>query len=163
MVHLPGALVARDTRGLIKPAADLVEHARCLAKTKGLVLTSQIAPDLTASVDPDAVTRMVLNLLENAVKYTPAGQVELIAHHTTHDGEIQIAVADSGPGIPTQHLPHIFERFCRADQSRSREQGGAGLGLAIAHDLARAHGGDITICSVPGDRSTFTLHLPCAT
>jgi len=134
-----------------------------LAEAKGLALTAQIAPDLTVCVDPDAVTQVVLNLLDNAIKYIypPSGRVRLSAHRARpSSSEILVAISDSGPGIPAEHLPHIFDRFYRVDRARSRELGGAGLGLSIARELVRAHGGDITVHSVPGEGSTFTVRLP---
>ncbi len=156
-----GIVIHRQTVNLGVLLADLVEQTRPLAEARGLTLAAQIAPDLAASVDPDAVTQIVLNLLDNAIKYTASGRVRLSAHLANdRGGEIQIAVSDSGPGIPAEHLPHIFERFYRVDQARSREMGGAGLGLAIARELARAHGGDVAVHSVPGEGSTFTVHLP---
>jgi len=138
--------------------AEIVEQAHPLAQAKGLELTAQIASDLTAEVDPDAITEVVFNLLDNAIKYTPAGRVRLSAH-LEGDG-IRIAVSDSGPGISAEHLPHLFEPFYRVDRARSRELGGVGLGLTIARELVRAHGGDITVHSVPGEGSTFTVRLP---
>jgi heavy metal sensor kinase len=139
--------------------ADLVEQMRPSAEAKGLELTARIPLELTASVDVDALTQVILNLLDNGVKYTPSpGYVGLSAERAR--SELRIGVADSGPGIPAEHLPHIFDRFYRVDPARSRELGGAGLGLAIARELARAHGGDLTVHSVPGEGSTFTLRLP---
>jgi signal transduction histidine kinase len=73
---------------------------------------------------------------------------------------VRIAVSDIGPGIPAEDLPFIFDRFYRVDRARSREMVGAGLGLAIAHELVAAHGGELTAHSVPGEGSTFTVHLP---
>jgi len=117
--------------------------------------------DRGCSVDPDVVTQIVLNLLDNAIKYTPSGRVRLSAHRVKGgSGGIQIAVADSGPGIPAEHLPHIFDRFYRVDRARSQELGGAGLGLAIARELARAHGGDVTVRSSSGEGSTSSVLLP---
>jgi heavy metal sensor kinase len=156
-----GISLQRQTVNLSILLADLAEQMRSLAKAKGLTLTAQIAPDLTAHVDPDAVTQVALNLLENAIKYTCSGQVRLSVRHVSpNGGEIQSAVADSGPGILAEHQPHIFDRFYRVDQARNRELGGAGLGLAIARELTRAHGGDITVHSTPGEGSAFTVHLP---
>jgi heavy metal sensor kinase len=148
---------ATDLNALL---ADLVEQTRSLAEAKGLELVVQIAPELTATVDPDAVTQVVLNLLDNALKYTSSGRVRLSAHLSRSGDSVQIAVSDSGPGIPAEHLPHIFDRFYRVDRARSRELGGAGLGLSIARDLVTAHGGEITVHSVPGEGSTFTVRLP---
>jgi len=150
----------RKATDLSSLLADLVEQTRPLAEAKGLDLIAQIAPGLTATVDPDAVTQVVLNLLDNAIKYTPSGRVRLSAHQTASDDEVRIAVSDGGAGIPAEYLPRIFDRFYRVDRARSRELGGAGLGLSIARELARGHGGEITVHSVPGEGSTFTVHLP---
>jgi signal transduction histidine kinase len=130
-----GLALQRQATDLSASLADLVEQTRPLAEARGLDLIAQIAPGLTATVDPDAVTQVVLNLLDNAIKYTPSGRVRLKAHRTAPDGdEVRIAVSDSGPGIPAEHLPHIFDRFYRVDRARSRELGGAGLGLSIARE-----------------------------
>lgn len=156
-----GVSLQRQATDLSALLADLVEQTRPLAEAKGLDLVAQIAPGLTATVDPDAVTQMMLNLLDNAIKYAPSGRVRLSAHCTApDDDEVRIAVSDCGPGIPAEHLPHIFDRFYRVDRARSRQMGGAGLGLAIAHELVAAHGGKLTVHSVPGEGSTFTVHLP---
>ncbi len=156
-----GVSLHRQTVDLSVLLADLTEQTRPLAEAKGLALTAQIAPGLTASVDPDAVTQIVLNLLDNAIKYTASGRVRLSARRTgPGNDEIRIAISDSGPGIPAEHLPHVFDRFYRVDRARSRELGGAGLGLAIARELAHAHGGDVTVHSVAGEGSTFTARLP---
>jgi signal transduction histidine kinase len=86
--------------------------------------------------------------------------VRLSAHRTpSDDDEVRIDVSDSGLGIPSEHLPHSFDRFYRVDRARSREMGGAGLGLAVAHELVAAHGGEITVHSIRGERSTITVHL----
>jgi len=166
-----GIAIHRQTVNLGVLLADLVEQTRPLAEARGLTLAAQIAPgpsdlnpsgpSLTAYVDPDAMTQIVLNLLDNAIKYTASGRVRLSARPAgDKSDEIRISVSDTGPGIPAEHLPHLFERFYRVDQARSRALGGAGLGLAIARELARAHGGDVTVHSVPGEGSTFTVHLP---
>jgi len=162
-----GITLDRQTVDLSALLSDVTEQLQPHAEAKGLELTAQIAPRLTASVDVDALTQVVLNLLDNAIKYTPApGRVRLCAQRA--GSEVRIAVSDSGPGIPAEHLPHIFDRFYRVDRARSRDPsatlraglGGAGLGLSIARELARAHGGDITVHSVPGEGSTFTVRLP---
>jgi len=148
---------------------DVVAQVRPMAQAKGLDLTSQIETNLIATVDPDIVTQIVLNLLDNAIKYSPAGGVRLSAYTFSQQvsraaaqggDELQINIADDGPGIPDEHIGHIFERFYRVDRARSRELGGVGLGLSIARELAHAHGGAITVHSTPGEGSTFVLHLP---
>lgn len=138
---------------------EMVEQMRPLAEAKGLELSAHIASDLEAWVDADAITEVVLNLLDNALKYTPSpGRIRLSANR--EEEGIRIAVSDSGPGIPAEHLPHLFEPFYRVDRARSRELGGMGLGLTIAHELVRAHGGHLTVHSVPGEGSTFSVHVP---
>ncbi len=106
--------------------------------------------------DADRLTQLLLNLVDNALKYTPpGGEVKLSLYH--EQGWVQIAVADTGIGIPEEDLPHIFERFYRADKARVR--GGTGLGLSIAQWIAQAHGGYLTVESQVGKGSTFTLWL----
>ena len=111
---------------------------------------------LTLSGDSDALIRLFVNLLDNAVQYTTHGGIE-VAARADADG-LRVSVADTGIGIPPEHLPHIFERFYRVDESRSGR--GAGLGLAIALETARAHGGTLEVDSAPGVGTTFTVFLP---
>jgi signal transduction histidine kinase len=100
------------------------------------------------------------NLLDNALRHTPSGgRVDLAAG--TDGGALTITVTDDGEGIPAEHLPHVFDRFYRADAARTREHGGAGIGLAIAKALVEAHKGHITANSRgPGTGATFTITLP---
>jgi histidine kinase len=99
--------------------------------------------------------------VDNAAKYSPdGGRVTLSA--ITESGELLIRVEDRGPGIPDEHLPHIFERFYRVDKARTRKQGGAGLGLSIAQTIAQAHGGRIEVESHVGEGTKMSLHLPLA-
>ena len=108
--------------------------------------------------DPDRLKQLLLNLVENAIKYTPSGEV--ILSLIKQDGQVGLRVSDTGMGIPSEDLPHIFERFYRVDKARSREKGGTGLGLSIADWIAKAHGGFIKVESLPGKGSTFTIWLP---
>ncbi len=109
--------------------------------------------------DPDRLRQLLLNLAENAIRYTPkGGQVRLALERA--DGWVRIAVADTGVGIPAEDLPHLFDRFYRVDKARSREKGGTGLGLSIAQWVAHAHGGRIEVQSEVGRGSTFTVWLP---
>jgi signal transduction histidine kinase len=95
------------------------------------------------------------------VRLTPTGgRVSVTA--SSHNGSIDVVVADTGPGILAEHLPHVFERFYRVDESRSRDDGGTGIGLAIARSVVEAHGGRIWAESEPGRGSTFTFELPVA-
>jgi len=113
------------------------------------------------SADPLRLEQVLTNLLSNALRYTPTGgQIELLLAST--DGSVQLSIHDSGPGIPDQALPYIFERFYRVDKSRARAEGGTGLGLAIARQLARAHGGDLTATNHASGGALFTLILPVA-
>ncbi|MBB6735731.1 sensor histidine kinase [Cohnella zeiphila] len=111
------------------------------------------------SVDPNRMTQVFLNLAVNAVRYTqPNGAVNLTVREEA--GGLRVEVADNGPGIEPRHLPHIFDRFYRADEARARHGGGAGLGLAIAKGYVTAHDGTIEAASSPGQGTTFTVRLP---
>ena len=118
---------------------------------------------LTVVGDRQRLDQLVWNLVENALRYTAAGgRVEL--ELARHDGEAVLRVADTGPGIPAEHLPRIFERFYRVDRARSRRNGGTGLGLAIVKSVVEAHGGQVDVASTtaPGQAqgTTFTVRLP---
>jgi two-component system, OmpR family, sensor histidine kinase BaeS len=128
---------------------------------KGVELTPNVVNELPILwADPLRLAQVLGNLLDNALRHTPPrGHVEVIA--TAAGGQVIISIADSGAGISTEHLPHVFERFYRADAARDRDHGGAGIGLAIAKALTEAHGGRITAASRgPGMGSTFTITLP---
>ncbi|MGQ9480082.1 sensor histidine kinase [Chloroflexus sp.] len=126
-------------------------------------LQVQFAPDrqpILVQADPDRVAQILLNLLGNAVRYTPEGGCITVRSELNNDN-VQVIVEDTGIGITAEHLPFIFERFYRADPSRARTSGGSGIGLTIARHLAWAMGGDISAASAGiGKGSTFTLTLP---
>jgi signal transduction histidine kinase len=112
-------------------------------------------------VDPDRIRQALDNLLANAVRFFPAGSVIVIT--ALQDGkDLRIEVRDQGPGFPEDFLPHAFERFRRPDTARSRDDGGAGLGLAIVAAICAAAGGRATVCNVPGGGAAVTLWLPGA-
>jgi signal transduction histidine kinase len=114
---------------------------------------------VVVSGDPDRLRQLLLALLDNAVKYTPAGGrigVALVRHSTN----TRLTVSDDGVGIPTADLPHVFDRFYRADPARSRDPGGTGLGLPIARWIVEQHGGDISVTSDPGEGTQVRIHLP---
>lgn len=116
-------------------------------------------PIPTLSADPIRLEQVLTNLLSNAFRYTPpGGHIDLAL--ATQDGMLRLSVHDSGPGIPEDALPYIFERFYRADKSRARAEGGSGLGLTIARQLARLHGGDLTASNHSAGGALFTLILP---
>nr|WP_246325386.1 ATP-binding protein [Dissulfurirhabdus thermomarina] len=136
-----------------------VEACRPAAKRRRVRLSAECPADLEASMEPRLLEQALVNLLDNAVKYSPeGGEVEVTA--AREGGEVVVRVRDQGPGIPREHLPRIFERFYRVDKARSRELGGTGLGLAIVKHVMQAHGGRVTVESEPGKGSVFALHLP---
>ncbi len=160
-------LARADAHGETVPAqacdlADLsrenLEHIRPLADERGIALHSDLLP-APCKGDAGSITQIVTNLLANAVKYSrPGDEVRLTTGR--ENGHVLVRIADTGPGIEAEHLPHLFERFYRADASRNRNSGGAGLGLAICKTLAEAQGGRIEVSSQQGQGSTFTLRLP---
>jgi signal transduction histidine kinase len=130
---------------------------------KGVVLETDVPDGLPpVRADEDRIGQVLLNLVGNALQYTPAGG--RVCLRARHQGDVvHLAVEDTGIGIPTKHLPHVFERFYRVDKSRSRAGGGSGIGLTIAKHLVEAHGGHIQAASDgPGQGSSFSFTLPIA-
>jgi signal transduction histidine kinase len=121
--------------------------------------TVDINANGTLVCDGNTLAQALDNVLENAVSYTsPGDDVSFSAR--ANGSTLRVVIADTGPGIPADALPHIFDRFYRADRSRSRSTGGSGLGLAIVRDVVRAHGGEVTVDSVDGRGTRFTIDLP---
>jgi heavy metal sensor kinase len=144
-----------DIAHLVRDACDIFQSA---AEDKGLTLVCSADQNTGLYGDLRLIQRMVANLLDNAIKYTPApGSVD-VSVSAGADRSVAITVSDTGPGISARDREHIFERFYRCDPSRS--QPGTGLGLSFARAVARAHNGEITVASVPGGGSTFTVTLP---
>ena len=152
------------------PARDLVELEPAARETWSLLagraaagalrFETDIAPSARAlSVDPEALRQILTNLLENAIRHTPRGGTIRVTAAATPGG-VTLAVADTGIGIPPEHLPRIFERFYRVDPARSREHGGTGLGLSIVKHLVEAHGGRVEAESVPGKGTVIRMTLP---
>ncbi|MGW3106838.1 ATP-binding protein [Streptomyces sp. NPDC001100] len=132
---------------------------RVTADTAGVVLLTKADRTLWLDADPVRMRQVLGNLVSNALRHTPAdGTVTLTAWR--EDDRAVLTVTDTGTGIAPEDLPHVFERFWRADQSRSRRTGGSGLGLSIVRDLAAAHDGTVEATSEPGTGSVFTLRLP---
>ncbi|MEK6303525.1 MAG: ATP-binding protein [Acidobacteriota bacterium] len=142
---------------------DLVEEAcramQVLALRKGVALTPMLTEDVSFRGDEDLLRRLMINLLDNALKFTPSGG-SVSAQLVCEPSMVKIIVLDTGAGIPAEAVPHVFERFYRIDKSRSRADGGSGLGLAIARWVAEAHKGSIDLVSSPGHGSKFTVSLP---
>jgi len=148
-----------DLRAIVEEAGETGE---LLAEQAGVTMdVGTSAAPVVVSVDRSRIRQLILNLVENAVKYTPRGgsvQVRL----GREDGRVTLTVADSGIGIAPGDLPHVFDRFWRADTARTRtgERPGTGLGLAICKWIAEAHGGSIAVSSKPGRGTTFVVSLP---
>ena len=140
---------------------DSVESVRLLAEKKSISLQLELGPaESDVFCDSEAVHQILGNLLDNAIKYTPEGGAVYAGGAAPVDGMVKIWVRDTGPGIPADDLPRLFERFYRVDKARSRELGGTGLGLAIVKHLVRAQGGEVTVDSVVNKGSTFSFTLP---
>ncbi|HHV54312.1 MAG TPA: hypothetical protein GXX55_02510, partial [Firmicutes bacterium] len=131
------------------------------AESQGLRLELDLEPNLPPVWgDEELLRRLLLNLVDNAIKYTPAGGRVTIRTRAERSGGLTLAVADTGVGIPKRDLPRIFERFYRVDKARSRQLGGTGLGLAIVRHIVERHGATIDVQSEVGAGSTFTVHFP---
>ena len=145
------------------PPADLISRAESAytmqAAQQGIILRSEVAPDLPlVSVDGQRMAQVLGNLVSNALRHTPAGG-EIVLSAAAEPVAICLGVADTGSGIAPDALPHVFDRFYRADPARAAS-GASGLGLAIAKSLVEAHGGTIAVTSAPGHGATFTVRLP---
>ena len=146
--HLALAPLVQEVWSTLKPRADAAR----------LTLTTRIG-DATVFADPQAARQIVLNVLDNSVRYTPDGGLISVAA-APEPGAVRLEIGDTGVGIPGEHLPRIFERFYRVDPARSRELGGTGLGLAIVKHLVEAHGGRVEAASALGTGTTIRIHFP---
>ena len=143
---------------LLEATQRALEAVRPKAKPRGTAIEVQVPPNLFVLGDQRAIEQIVLNLVDNAVKYSPPnGRVELSA--SAHDGHVEMRVKDNGTGIEARHLSRIFERFYRVDKGRSREMGGTGLGLSIVKHLITTMKGDVRCESSPGQGSTFFVEF----
>lgn len=151
--------LAREPVDLAEAVRDACAEARVLADAKGISLELEAIDEPEVIGDSDALRRSLLILLDNAIHYTPkGGHVRVTV--AAEAGHAVLSVRDTGIGIGPEDLPHVFERFYRASKDRSRQNGGAGLGLSIAHWIAARHGGTITAESSTGAGSTFVLRIP---
>jgi len=160
--RLPLEKQATDIMALI---TTITERLRDDAERKEITLSIDNQPDLPLiPVDPYRISQVLLNLVANAIRYTPDHGTVTIKAETIQAGnaapEIQITVSDTGPGIAAEHLPHLFDRFYRTDEGRSRNSGGIGLGLAIARGIVFAHQGTISVESELGLGTSFIVRLP---
>jgi signal transduction histidine kinase len=137
----------------------VVATTESLAKAKGLALNARIDEALPLGLgDERRLTQVLLNLVGNAIKFTDRGAVDVAAGLA--EGRFQVAVRDTGPGIPEAEQKRIFEEFQQVDDTTTRQKGGTGLGLAIAKRIVEMHGGTISVESAPGAGSTFRMILP---
>jgi heavy metal sensor kinase len=154
--QIPLTLEGVDVPDLVAAA---VEQVRPGAQQRDIELVLAPGAPVALRADEDLLLQLLLNLLDNAIKYTPSGS-RVTAGWSTDSTRVELWVRDTGAGITPEHLAHIFDRFYRVDQARSRAEGGAGLGLSICRWIAEAHGGSISVESTPGQGSTFTVRLP---
>jgi heavy metal sensor kinase len=161
--------LSREDAGLCQPARDevelrslvhqAVETMRPAAQSKGLQINSCVNGPIVVSGDETRLRQVLYNLLDNAIKYTPEGGA-IEVRLGPENSRAVITVRDTGIGIPTEHIPRVFDRFYRVDKARSREQGGTGLGLSIARTIVQSHNGQIDLVSRPGEGTAFTVSLP---
>lgn len=142
---------------------DAVAQAGARIADKGVDLSVEATDAARQSVltaDPDRLGQVLTNLLDNAVRHTPRGG-RVVVGAKRAGSTLRLSVRDTGSGIAAEHLPHLFERFYRADAARDRAHGGSGIGLAIVHSIVHAHGGTVTVASAgPGHGAVFTVELP---
>jgi signal transduction histidine kinase len=153
----------REEMPLAPLVSQVLSEIDVARSDRGVEVRSDLPEDLpSVDADPERVHQVLFNLLDNAVRFTPpGGEVTVSAHR--QNGSVEVSVIDTGIGISPEHLPRLFERFYRADPARSREDGGTGIGLAIARSVVEAHGGHIRAESRMGTGSAFTFDLPVAT
>jgi signal transduction histidine kinase len=144
---------------LAELAASTAEQMCLLAEDKGISISSSTPREVAVEGDRARLKQVVVNLLDNAIKYTPnGGKISLTV--SALNGRAVLEVADNGIGIPAAAQPRIFERFFRVDSARSREMGGAGLGLSIVKSICLAHNGRVNFQSSEGSGSSFMVELP---
>lgn len=155
-------LLRRENISLEKTVRDVVDLYVPLALEKGVTLACSVESAEFVNADDGRIRQLISNLLDNAVKYSPrGGNVDITL--TRRDNDAILTIEDDGCGIPSQHIPHVFDRFYRVDAARSRSTAGFGLGLAICRTIVEAHGGSITIQSNAGCGTKVICKLPAAT
>jgi two-component system phosphate regulon sensor histidine kinase PhoR len=142
--------------------AEVCEDLAARAREKDVVMDNAVDDDLVACADAERMQQVLFNLIDNAIKYGRAqGHIRIHARRLD-EAMLEVAVTDDGPGIPTEALSRVFERFYRVDRGRAREQGGTGLGLAIVKHIVQSHGGEVRVESQPGLGATFRCTVPAA-
>jgi len=152
-------LVTRKNQDIARLVEKAVEDMRIMAEEKGQILMTSLQSGIQGNFDEDTLRRALVNILDNAIKYTPAGGTISVSTKESPSAFI-IEVNDTGPGIAVEHREKIFDRFYRVDKDRPREIDGAGLGLAIAKWAVEANGGRIELESEENKGSTFRVVLP---
>lgn len=155
ILHLEGV----NLNKVVQEVAAMFEKD---ATKKGVTFVNRVAPEIAVQADPDRLSQILLNLVDNAVKFTSTGGHVEFDVATCNNGQIALRVQDTGQGIPPKDLPRITERFYRVDKARSRELGGTGLGLAIVKHLVQLHSGTLAIESEMGKGTTIEITLPKA-
>lgn len=153
--------LSRESVDLDQLARDVAASLGILAEERNQTVIIEAPTELTIRADRLILREAVTNVLDNAIKYGPDGSTVTIRVDRVAD-EGLLAIADEGPGVPTEHRDRIFHRFFRIDEARSRERGGAGLGLAIAKWAVEIHGGRITVHEPRSGGSEFRIYLPLA-
>jgi signal transduction histidine kinase len=154
-----GRALDRRPVDLASVAAEAVQQARIVAA--GRPITLEAAELVIVNADPERLRQIIDNLIGNAIQHTPPGTPVTVTV-SGEPGSGRLTVTDSGPGMTREQASHVFERFYRTDDARTRARGGSGLGLAIAASLAAAHGGELTVDTQPGHGAAFCLRLPQA-
>ena len=154
-----GADIAVERTGIKGLLRSAIQSCEVKASEKDITLELRCDDGINAQVNAQLVEQAVINLIDNAIKYSDAGDVVNVRCART-DLEVVISVEDHGTGIAPEHLPRLFERFYRVDKARSRKLGGTGLGLAIVKHIAQVHEGHARVESTLGKGSTFSIHLP---
>jgi len=154
-------VVSRETFDLAKIIAETADRFISRAAKEEILLDIEVPSELPALGDPRRTGQILAALLDNAVRFTPSGGRITVAGRS-HDDRVEASVTDTGPGISSEHLPHVFERFYRTDTARRRSSGGTGLGLAIARDLAAIQGGELVVSNAKNGGACFTLGLPAS-
>ncbi len=155
----PEAEIRTEVVNVAVELRGLADFYGALASERGVFLDVTSPPELEAALDRTLFQRAVSNLISNAIAYTPAGGRITLSASEGPKG-VRVDVADTGQGIPPEHMPHVFERFYRVDAVRSRATGGAGLGLSIVRTAVSMHGGDVSLSSEPGRGTRVTLIFP---